>query len=225
MEYFLQTTNLSKVFDRPFTKQSFASLFSGRLRRRLSIPVFADVSLTIRPGTCTHINGKNGAGKTTLLKILCGIYTQTSGTVSLRGSCCPLLIAGPMMYGNLEVQKNIEHFLKVSGMRPKEAQQSANSILEMLHLLSKADYLLSHLSRGELCAVTLLAGLATKHDLYVIDELMDPLSPAYLSIIAARISEQINAGASFVFTTHNDNIAAQLGAEKVSIGEQSEKTI
>jgi ABC-type multidrug transport system ATPase subunit len=225
MAYVLQTTNLSKVFDRPFTKQSFASLFSGRLRRRLSIPVFADVSLTVHPGTCTHINGKNGAGKTTLLKILCGIYTQTSGTISLPGSCCPLLIAGPMMYGNLEVHKNIEHFLKVLGISSNEAQQSANCILEALNLLSKADYLLSHLSRGELCAVTLLAGLATKHDLYVIDELMDPLSPAYLRIIAARIRERINAGASILFTTHNDDIATQLDAEKVSIGEQSKKTI
>jgi ABC-type multidrug transport system ATPase subunit len=214
MNTFLTAKNLSKTFERPFTKQSFVSLFSGRLRKRLSIHVFSDTSLHITSGTCTRIVGKNGSGKTTLLKIIAGVYAPSSGTLEVSGSICPLLFAGPMMYGNLEVFKNIVHFLMLYGFSKSVAESSTSKILEALQLIEKQDHLFSQLSRGEQCAVTILTALETNHDLFVIDELFDPLSPAIFSIIHEKIREKIAKGSSLIFTTHNEQTAQLLEAKQ-----------
>ncbi|MGK4586116.1 ABC transporter ATP-binding protein [Kitasatospora sp. HPMI-4] len=45
-------------------------------------PVLTDISLTVRRGEILAIVGHNGAGKSTLAKLLAGLYTPTSGTVT-----------------------------------------------------------------------------------------------------------------------------------------------
>jgi branched-chain amino acid transport system ATP-binding protein len=50
------------------------------------VTALEDVSFSIKKGAITGVIGPNGAGKTTLFNIITGIYTQTSGTVSLEGA-------------------------------------------------------------------------------------------------------------------------------------------
>jgi inositol transport system ATP-binding protein len=45
-----------------------------------------DVQLTVRQGTVHALMGENGAGKSTLMKILNGMYTPDSGTITFRGT-------------------------------------------------------------------------------------------------------------------------------------------
>ncbi len=47
--------------------------------------IINDVSLDIAPGERHAIIGPNGAGKSTLFNLISGLYTPTSGTVSLHG--------------------------------------------------------------------------------------------------------------------------------------------
>lgn len=44
-----------------------------------------DVSFSVAEGEITGVIGPNGAGKTTLFNIITGIYSQTSGEISLQG--------------------------------------------------------------------------------------------------------------------------------------------
>jgi ATP-binding cassette subfamily B protein len=45
-----------------------------------------DIDLHIAPGAKLAIVGENGSGKTTLIKLLCGLYTPTSGRITLDGT-------------------------------------------------------------------------------------------------------------------------------------------
>ncbi len=49
-------------------------------------PLLSDLSLVIEPGEHVALVGLNGAGKSTLLKLLCGLYTPTSGEICIDDS-------------------------------------------------------------------------------------------------------------------------------------------
>jgi iron complex transport system ATP-binding protein len=55
---------------------------SGGYRR---VPVFHDISFTLREGTMTAIIGPNGSGKTTLLRAATGLLERVSGQIRLFG--------------------------------------------------------------------------------------------------------------------------------------------
>ncbi|EEJ9031014.1 ABC transporter ATP-binding protein [Salmonella enterica subsp. enterica serovar Oslo] len=46
-------------------------------------PALDDLSLTIPPGTVVAVVGRSGAGKSTLIKLLAGLYSPTSGQISI----------------------------------------------------------------------------------------------------------------------------------------------
>jgi ATP-binding cassette subfamily B protein len=48
--------------------------------------VLSDVSLTLPAGTVVAIVGENGAGKSTLVKLLCRLYSPTSGRILVDGA-------------------------------------------------------------------------------------------------------------------------------------------
>jgi ATP-binding cassette subfamily B protein len=48
-------------------------------------PVFAGLSLTLRPGESIAVVGENGVGKTTLMKLLTGLYRPTRGRIMVDG--------------------------------------------------------------------------------------------------------------------------------------------
>jgi len=50
-----------------------------------SAAIFSDLDISISPGESIAIIGPSGRGKTTLMKVLCGLFTPTSGYVKANG--------------------------------------------------------------------------------------------------------------------------------------------
>jgi len=51
----------------------------------LGVSVLRDIDLELHPGKVHGLVGENGAGKSTFMKILAGVYSRDTGTVSLEG--------------------------------------------------------------------------------------------------------------------------------------------
>ncbi|MFC1832619.1 ATP-binding cassette domain-containing protein, partial [Thermodesulfobacteriota bacterium] len=70
--------------------------------------VLNDINVDINGGEVFGILGENGAGKSTLLKIICGVYTPTSGTITLKGT--PVSITSPMKAKRLGISMIPQEF-------------------------------------------------------------------------------------------------------------------
>ena len=53
--------------------------------------LLTDVTLHLHPGEILAVVGLNRAGKTTLIRLLAGLITPTSGTITLHGQCTRVL--------------------------------------------------------------------------------------------------------------------------------------
>lgn len=68
------------------------------------------VSLTINKGEICGLVGENGAGKTTLLRMLSGLISQTSGTITSSKDCrIGALIESPALQPNLSAIDNLRY--------------------------------------------------------------------------------------------------------------------
>ncbi|AHE51812.1 ATP-binding cassette domain-containing protein [Sphingomonas sanxanigenens] len=69
----------------PLFARSIALDAVSLTRPGAATPIFAGVSLTIRPGDRIEISGASGAGKSTLVLLLCGLIKPTAGQVLIDG--------------------------------------------------------------------------------------------------------------------------------------------
>ncbi|MBO0981166.1 ABC transporter ATP-binding protein [Microbacterium sp. SD291] len=134
-----------------------------------------DVSLSIEGGAIYGLLGRNGAGKTTLMSILTAQNFETSGSVR---------VFGEHPYENAQVLSRI-CFVRESQKYPDDAhpvhafkaaslffpnwdQRLADELVEEFQLPTKQK--IKKLSRGQLSAVGVIIGLASRAEITFFDE-------------------------------------------------------
>ncbi|NQH32723.1 ATP-binding cassette domain-containing protein [Streptococcus suis] len=89
------------------------------------------VSLTINKGEICGLVGENGAGKTTLLRMLSGLISQTSGTITSSKYCrIGALIESPALQPNLSAIDNLRYMALQLNLK-----QADEKILETLAIV------------------------------------------------------------------------------------------
>lgn len=116
-------------------KSVLVNLLRGSLGTRVQHKeVLRGLTFNVYPGDFLGIMGRNGSGKTTLLKLLCGIYTPTSGTIDVTERLAPMVALGAgfqpelsgydniylnaaiLGYGKQEIDKRVEQIIEFSGI-------------------------------------------------------------------------------------------------------------
>ncbi|HFU3961966.1 TPA: ATP-binding cassette domain-containing protein [Streptococcus suis] len=93
------------------------------------------VSLTINKGEICGLVGENGAGKTTLLRMLSGLISQTSGTITSSKDCrIGALIESPALQPNLSAIDNLRYMALQLNLK-----QADEKILETLAIVGFED--------------------------------------------------------------------------------------
>ncbi|HFI0122606.1 TPA: ATP-binding cassette domain-containing protein [Streptococcus suis] len=93
------------------------------------------VSLTINKGEICGLVGENGAGKTTLLRMLSGLISQTSGTITSSKNCrMGALIESPALQPNLSAIDNLRYMALQLNLK-----QADEKILETLAIVGLED--------------------------------------------------------------------------------------
>lgn len=188
-------------------------------------PVLRGVSLEVGRGEIMCLLGPSGCGKTTLLRIVAGLETADSGSLSLEGeNLMPipphqrgfgLMFQDFALFPHLNVAQNVAF-----GLRTWEREQRESRVAAMLELVGLAEFrarAVTELSGGEQQRVALARSLAPHPLLLMLDEPLGSLDAALRERLAVELRDILKAeGTTALYVTHDQSEALTI-ADRVAI--------
>ena len=162
--------------------------------------VLNDVSLEIPAGQIVGLLGPNGAGKSTLMKILIGLWSADSGTVSAPSRIGYLPENNPL-YEDMYVSEYLAFMAGLTINSPlSEASplinsplsEAVSSLIDLVGLSPERHKHIRELSKGYRQRVGLAQALIGDPELLILDEPTTGLDPNQLVEIRALIRSLIN---------------------------------
>ena len=170
-----------------------------------SVLALDSIDLSIEPGKIIGVLGPNGSGKTTLIKLINGLLTPTSGTITINGSAPGVNTKNVVSYlpDNtflplwMTVEQVVEYFCDFyNDFRPELAYE----MLERLGVDKKTR--LKNLSKGNKEKVCLILVMSRNALLYILDEPIAAVDPATRDYVISTIINNYNHNASVIISTH-----------------------
>jgi ABC-2 type transport system ATP-binding protein len=181
-----------------------------RLTRRFgATTALDDVTLMIPRGGVFGLIGENGAGKTTLIKHILGMLKAQSGVVRVFGLDPVQNPVGTLgRIGYLSEDRDLPDWMRVGELMrytqaffPTWDEAYAEELRETFDLA--ADMKIKNLSRGQRARAGLLAALAHRPELLVLDEPSSGLDPVVRrDILGAIIRTIAEEGRTVLFSSH-----------------------
>jgi sulfate transport system ATP-binding protein len=189
-----------------------------------------DVNLTIPTGQLTALLGPSGGGKSTLLRIIAGLDTADSGTITIEGTNATRLPAQKRNVGfvfqhyavfkHMTVAKNVAFGLEIRKRPRAEITRRVDELLKLVHLSQFAHRLPSQLSGGQRQRMALARALAVEPKVLLLDEpfgALDAKVRKELRDWLRRLHDEVQV--TTVFVTHDQEEALEVADEIVVINE------
>lgn len=165
--------------------------------------VLNDVSLEIPAGQIVGLLGPNGAGKSTLMKILIGLWSADSGTVSAPSRIGYLPENNPL-YEEMYVTEYLQFMAGLTSVSPKgglsgeaglySVSEAVSSLIDKVGLTPECHKHIRELSKGYRQRVGLAQALLGDPQLLILDEPTTGLDPNQLVEIRSLI-KSLSGGA------------------------------
>jgi multiple sugar transport system ATP-binding protein len=187
------------------------------------------IDLTIANGEFVVLLGPTGAGKTTTLRLIAGIETPDSGTVSIGGR--PMAGLAPAsrdvafvfqqysLYPHLTVYENLAFPLRSPARRmdPATIDARVREVAKMVRIDHKLENRSTRLSGGEMQRVAIGRALVRRPSIYLMDEPLSSLDAKLRGELRLELKRiQRDLGATLLYVTH-DQIEAMTMADRIGI--------
>lgn len=179
------------------------------------------LNLYVPQGEIFGFLGPNGAGKTTTIKMMTGILTPDSGTITVNGY--------DIQKNPLEAKKNIGYvpdnpdvYEKLTGIEylnfmadmyrvlKRERTERIEYYLEMFQLKDAAGDLIKSYSHGMRQKIVISGALLHKPALWVLDEPLVGLDPRSAHLLKEEMKRHCEQGNTVFFSTHILEVAEKL---------------
>lgn len=194
-----------------------------------------NVSLTVKKGEIFAIIGYSGAGKSTLVRLINGLESTTSGTLTVDGfeisgkrdlelqkvrTNIGMIFQQFNLMNSRTVAQNVEFPLKVAGWSKGERTKRVQEMLEFVGLADRAKYYPSQLSGGQKQRVGIARALATKPSLLLADEATSALDPETTHEVLELLKEvNRELGITVIVITHEMDVVSSI-ADHVAVMEE-----
>ena len=171
-----------------------------------------DVNIRLDKTGILGLLGSNGAGKSTTMNILCGVLTQTSGTVLINGidlSSDPerakreigFLPQTPPLHLDLTVDEYLKHCAYMRLMERRHIAEAVSDVKERCGITHFSKRLIGNLSGGYRQRVGIAQAIIHKPTLVVLDEPTNGLDPIQILEVRNLIKE-IATERTVIFSSH-----------------------
>ena len=176
------------------------------------------ISLNVPSGCICGFLGPNGAGKTTTLRIITGILSPDTGTVTVLDGREPKAVRTRIgylpeengLYKDMRVIDMVTYFGQLRGLLRRDARNRARERLGNAGLGKWLNAKCNTLSKGMGQKVQVIATLLHDPELLVLDEPFSGLDPVNAEMVLELIKRYKREGRTVIFSTHVVEHAEQI---------------
>ncbi|GEL13014.1 ABC superfamily ATP binding cassette transporter, ABC protein [Lapidilactobacillus concavus DSM 17758] len=195
--------------------------------------ILKDVSFEVVEGQTLCIVGPSNAGKTTLLRVIAGLGSFDSGTITLNNEpfdpevdnrskgVIGVVFQDFRLFPHLSTLENVSLAPElVAGTDQKQSRQEALSLLAQLDLADKADLYPYQLSGGRKQRVAIARALAMHPQILCYDEPTSALDPSLRDNVASLIQQLRNDQITQIVVTHDLAFAEKIADQTYELAAQ-----
>jgi lipoprotein-releasing system ATP-binding protein len=193
----------------------------------VTLEVFRDLSMEVRPGELVALVGPSGAGKSSLLHMAGLLETPSGGDVFIAGRAASQLSDGERtrlrrefigfvyqahhLLPEFTALENVMMPQRIAGVGRTAARARAAALLEEMGLALRLEHRPAQLSGGEQQRVAIARALANKPRLLLADEPTGNLDPRTSGGVFDALVNMVRAeGLAALVATHNLELASKM---------------
>ena len=196
-------TKQYKLYNRPIDRLK-ESLSPFRKKYHRVFTALDNISFDIKKGETVGIIGQNGSGKSTLLKVLTGVLTPTSGSVSVKGKISALLELGAGFNPEFTGMENIYFNGAIMGYTKAEINQRVDDILKFADIGDFINQPVKVYSSGMFMRLAFSVAINVDPDILIIDEALSVGDIRFQIKCLDKINEIKRRGAAILLVTHSN---------------------
>jgi multiple sugar transport system ATP-binding protein len=185
-------------------------------------PAAADVSLEVADGEFMVLLGPSGCGKTTTLRMIAGLESITSGTLSVDGRVVngvpakdrdiAMVFQSYALYPHMSVKDNLAFGLKRRSVEKAEIERRVADVAQVLGLTPLLGRKPHALSGGQRQRVALGRAIVRDPKVFLFDEPLSNLDAALRVSTRGEIASiHRRLGATMIYVTHDQVEAMTMG--------------
>lgn len=217
--------DISELAPAPVQLDTVSKSFESASAPGGRVDVLSNITLDIRPGQIIAILGPSGCGKSTLLRLVAGLETPTTGSVTVDGhevtgidARCSVVFQEPRLLPWRSISGNVR-----LGIRDRSGAQEIGQWLELVGLAGFGDYLPKQVSGGMAQRTALARALIGHPGVLLLDEpfaALDALTRMQMQDLLVDVASRL--GTTVLLVTHDVDEALYLADRVVVLGNRGE---
>ncbi len=195
-------TKVYKLFDKPIDRLK-ESLRPGHKEYHKKFYALNEVSFEVEEGQFVGIIGTNGSGKSTMLKIITGVLTPTTGSLTVNGRISALLELGAgfnMEYTGIE---NIYMNGTMMGYSRREMEAKLPNILSFADIGDFVYQPVKTYSSGMFVRLAFALAIHVDPEILIVDEALAVGDVFFQAKCYQKINEIRESGTTVILVTHD----------------------
>lgn len=194
-------TKIYKLYDSPKDRMKEALNPFGKKYHK-DFHALNDVSFEVRKGDTVGIIGQNGAGKSTLLKIITGVITPTTGSLTVKGKISALLELGAGFNPQISGLENVYFNGTLMGFSKEEMDAKLDDILAFADIGNFIHQPVRTYSSGMFVRLAFAVAVHVEPEILIVDEALSVGDTMFQGKCMDKIKTMMNRGVTTLFVTH-----------------------